>query len=802
MLTNYIKIALRMLLRNRSYAIINILGLSVGIASALMIFLVIRFEESFDTFHSKKDRIARIVTEFNRPEGVRYSAGVPFPTADGLRAELPQLERVASVFATTGQITVMDGGTIEKKFNEEHGLFFAEPDLFDILDFPSLAGDPADALRDPHGVCLTRETAERYFGDWKSALGKTLMYRNRDVYTVRGILENVPGNSDFPFRVVMSYASFRGRNPGNFSDWVTVFGSHECFALLPSGMAPAQLDGALAAFARRHKPVDYTRDGLIAQPLGDVHFDGRFDNFNERVSSRELLTALGLIGLFLLVIACANFINLATAQAANRAREVGVRKVLGGDRRKLALQFMIETALLTASSLAVALAITEVLLPPLNRFLRMTLTLDLRGGSGLALFLPALLAGVTLLSGFYPALVLSGYSPINALRRKAGGMAGGGISLRRGLVVFQFVITQVLLIGMLVVVRQIDYFRSAPLGYDREAVVVVPIPPDSASRVSAPLLKSRLLAESGIAGVSVSSFSPSDPSHWNSDFRFDGSPKNTEFEAELKWADADYIGLYGMQCIAGRPYVQSDSAREFVVNESLVRALGIRSPEEAIGRQIDFWNGQIVAPIVGVVRDFHTRSFRYALAPVVLGCWKNSYQTLNVKIRLSGRGETLKTLERLWSQTYPKYVYEFKFMDDVIDEQYRDEDRISDMYKVFASTAILISCLGLFGLVSFTSVQRTKEVGIRKVLGASVANIVILLSREFALLVGLSFVVAAPVAWILMDGWLRDYAYRITIGAGTLALAGGASLVVALLTVSYHAVRAALANPVDALHYE
>ncbi len=802
MFWNYVKIALRTLLRNKSYAFINILGLSIGLACALMIFLVVRFEESYDAFHVKKDRIARIVSVNRRPEGVHYSAGVPFPTADGLRAEFPQIERVASIFATAGQITLEDGPAGEKKFNEERGLFFAEPALFDILDFPFLAGDPAKALSDPHGVVLTRETAERYFGDWKSATGKTLTYRNRDLYTVTGILENVPPNSDFPLKAVMSYASFRARNPGQFADWVTVFGDHECFALLPAGMTPGLLQDGLAAFALRHKPKEYAGDGLMAQGLDDVHFDGRFTNFNERVSSRGILTALQLIGLFLMVIACANFINLATAQAATRAREVGVRKVLGGNRRQLAVQFMIETLLMASCALALALAVTETLLGPLNRFLGLSLTLTLTGAGGLAIFLPVLLAGVTLLSGFYPALVLSGFTPINALRRKSGGAARRGISLRRGLVVFQFVITQVLIIGMLVVVRQLDFSRNAPLGYDREAVVVVPVPPDSASRSLATVLKSRLLAESGIAAVSVSSYSPSDPSHWNSDFRFDGSPENTEFQAELKWADADYLRLYNMQFLAGRPYIQSDSAREFVVNESLVRALGIRNPEEAIGKQIDFWNGAIVAHIVGVVRDFHTKSFRYALAPVVLGCWKNAYQTFNVKIRPAAREETLRTLERLWSETYPRYVYEHKFLDDLVEEQYRDESRISDLYKVFAATAILISCLGLFGLVSFTAVQRTKEVGIRKVLGASAGSIMLLLSREFAILVGVAFLVAAPAGIVLMNGWLQEFAYRISIGPGTLLIAGSTALALALLTVVYHAAKTAFANPIEALRYE
>ena len=553
MLKNYIKIAFRTLLRNRSFALINIAGLSVGISCALLLFLVIRFEESFDGFHTKKSRIVRLVTIYDKPDGVHYSAGVPFPTSDALRAEIPQIKQVGQIFTTSGQITVLDPGGegSDRKFNEGSGLYYAENEFFRIFDFPLIAGDPESALKDPNTVILTRETARRYFGDWESAMGRTIKYRNSTILRVTGILEDMPANTDFPMNVVMSYGTYRLRNPGGLKDWVSVYGDNECFALLPQGTGIDELNAQLTPFARRHKPAEYARDGLRAQPLGEIHFDSRFENFSGGTFSRELLAALALIGTFLLLIACVNFINLATARAANRSREVGVRKVLGGDRRQIALQFMTETAILSLAALLLAVAIAEIALPPLNSLLQLRLTPGGQGWGELGLFLAATFAAVTIFSGVYPALVLSGFSPIAALKRKATAHTPGGIPLRRGLVVFQFIIAQVLIIGMIVAGDQMAFFRHAPLGFDKESVLIVPIPHDSTARARIGPLRNLLLQEPGITAVSFSAFSPSDASNWNSDFKFDGAAKTTDFNAELKWADPEYFSVYGMHFSPG-----------------------------------------------------------------------------------------------------------------------------------------------------------------------------------------------------------------------------------------------------------
>ena len=805
MFSNFFKIAVRNLLRNRSYAIINVLGLSVGIASCLVIFLVIRFELSFDKFQSKRDRICRVVSVFDKPDGTRYSAGVPFPIADGLRLDFPQLEKVADIDAEDDvQITAREGGSIqsEKKFKEVRGVYFAEPQIFGILDLKTLAGNPEAALADPTNAVLSRETAGRYFGDWKTAVGKTIVYRNRDVFTVAAIIDDTPVNSDFPFKVLISFANLKSRRAKMWQDWVSTDASNHCYVLLPPAFTAEQLNASMGDFVRRHKPAEYVKDRLQVQRLSDMHFDSRFGTFSGKTFSKELITALSLVAIFLLITACVNFINLATAQAANRSREVGVRKVLGSDRWQLMMQFLAETAVIAGLAVFVALAVVEVIIPYVNELLEISLSPNLFSDFGVIAFLAALYAAVTLLSGSYPALILSGYSPIAALRSKPSTRVVGRISLRRALVVLQFVISQVLIISMLIVVRQMDFFRSTSLGFDKDQIVLVPVPNDSLSLTKIDLLRARLLGQSGISGVSFSEYSPSDDSHWTSDFMFDRSTVNTEFNADLKWADVDYFKTYNLQFVAGRPYVQSDSVREFVVNETLLQKLGIRNPQDILGKRIRFWKGELSAPIVGVVKDFHSRPLQEPIWPEVLGSWKDTYQLINIKIRPGQPARTLAAIEKIWNEAYPAYVYEYQFLDDKINRFYKDENQLSQLYQVFAGIAILISCLGLYGLVSFMAVQRAKEVGIRKVLGASVGNIIFLLSREFTLLIGLAFAIAAPVAYYVMTMWLQDFANRIQLGVGLFLMTIVGTMLIAWMTVGYRAVRAAIANPVEALRYE
>jgi putative ABC transport system permease protein len=802
MIKNYFKTAYRNLLRNKSYALINTLGLAVGIAACLLIFLVVQFESSFDNFHAKKNSIHRVGTEFHNQDGVDYSDGVSFPVAKGLRLEFPQIKQVASIYRNGGQITIQSGTTQIKKLNEDH-FFYAEPELFNILDFPFLVGNAKTALKDPNNAVLTQATAEKFFGNWKNALGKSIKFENRDLYTVTGILKNIPANSDFPLDVVVPYSALQHTwIKSNLDDWVSTMGGAYTFVVLPPELSVNSFNTQLKSFAKKHKPAEYAHDVYVAQPLTEIHFDDRFGNYNEHTFSHSLINALSLIGLFLIIIACVNFINLATAQAVNRSREVGVRKVLGSRRNQLAAQFLAETALIVIVAIFIAVAIAALTLPYLNKLLEVQMTMSLFSNPSILLFLLFVTITVTFLSGIYPAIVLSGFNPITALKSRITSKMVGGISLRRALVILQFSIAHVLIIGMLIVVSQMNYFRNASLGFSKAAIINVPVPGDSINHTKIEYLRNQLLSNPGIKSVSFSFGSPSADNNWNSDFKFNHAVKTTDFSANLKWADPDYFKTYNLQFVAGHPYSISDTVREFVVNETLLKKLGVRNPIEAIGKEINFWNGGKVGPIVGVIRDFNSYSLREPMAPVVLSTWKDVYQTINIKIKPGAEKTVLPLIENLWNSTYPDYVYEYHFLDDTIASFYKQEDQLSQLYKIFAGIAIFISCLGLYGLVSFMAVQRTKEVGIRKVLGATARSIIYLLSKEFTVLIIVAFVISAPIAYYIMHQWLQNYTYRIPLSPAIFLLAIISSIVIAWIIVSYRAIKSATANPVKSLRTE
>jgi putative ABC transport system permease protein len=417
-------------------------------------------------------------------------------------------------------------------------------------------------------------------------------------------------------------------------------------------------------------------------------------------------------------------------------------------------------------------------------------------------FLFSIIIIVTFLSGFYPAIVLSGFNPITALKSKFTSKTAGGLSMRRVLVVFQFTIAQTLIIATLIVVSQMNFFQNASMGFDKEAIVMVPTANDSARLFKADALKTQLLQLAGIKNVSLSAFSPMDKAGWDGDFKFDNAVKKADFNTEFKWADLDYFKTYNIQFIAGRPYYPADTVSGFVVNELMVKKLGFKNPEDIIGKKINIFDGNIVAPVVGVVRNFNGSSLKEEMKPIALGSWKMVYRLFNIKIQAQHAKQTLAAIEKLWNYTYPDYVYEYQFLDDKIASFYKQENQLSQLYKIFAGIAIFISCLGLYGFVSFMAVQRTKEVGIRKVLGASVVNIIYLFSKEFTVLIGVAFLIAAPLAYYFMHQWLQNYAYRIDIGVGIFLLTILISEIFAWLTVGYQAIKAAVANPVKSLRTE
>jgi putative ABC transport system permease protein len=798
---NFLTIAFRQANRNKEQAIIKILGLSVGIAVCITIFLVIRYETSFDDFHPMRDRIYRVVSVSKNPDGISYDNGVPFPTAPTLRRDYPQLKNVACILSLGGnrQIGVMDAATgnhTDQKYREESGILYAEPQFFDMFAFKWLAGDKPTALKDPNSVLLTRSMAEKYFGSWQSAIGRSLKLDNYWVLKVTGVLADAPPNTDFPLKVVISYATLRNTGVnGHLNDWTGIFAQHYCFVTLPGNLSEAAFDRDLTAMVNKYKPAEYRNEGMMLLPLTDMHFDTRFNTFNNHPFSRELIRALGLIGLFVLVIACVNFINLSTAQAINRSREVGMRKVLGGTRRQLLGQFMTETALLIVVSTIAAVLLCELTLPFFNHLLGIKLDPRFPYDPVVAVMLLAVVVGTTFLAGFYPAVVMSGFDPATAFRNKGGVKGSSAHLLRRILVVLQFTISQALIICVLVVIGQTSYFRSAPMGFDKEAIVITHMPDNSKQD----LLRQQLMQLAGVEKVSLSSASPVDPENdsW-SEVEYN-HVKEHDWGTNLKWADSLYPELYHMQLVAGRFYT---GPNDIVVNEAFLRKLGVHEPKSAIGAFVKLPGSGADGTIVGVVHDFNVASLRDSVTPVILEPWKQTYGTVNIKIAASRIAQVLPGIEKLWKAIYPDDVYEYRFLDESIASSYLQEQQLSVLYQVFAALAVFISCLGLYSLVSFMAATRAKEVGIRKTLGASASSIVYLFSREFTFLVLIAFFIAAPMAGYIMHQWLQNYAFHFRPGPLLFVESIVLSIVIAWLSVGYRALRAALANPIKSLRTE
>lgn len=801
MIRNYIKTAWRNLLRYQTYTVINIIGLAVGIAACLLIFLVVQYETSFDTFHTKKDHIYRITGVVTKPS-VSFRTGVAFPLPEALRLDFPQLPGVATILRNEGSFFSVSN----QKFKEDE-TYYAEPQFFEAFDFGWLAGDKKTALNEPNTMVLTRSEADKFFGDWHRAIGKTITYKNNTNLKVTGILSDAPPNTDFPLKIVISYASMRFKGGENFEDmqnWGVTFSENNCFLVLPAGANVRSYERQLDEFVHRHNPGDYKKGlRMQLQPLTEMHYDSHLGIFTGHPFNKELISAISLIGLFLLVIACINFINLATAQAVNRSKEVGIRKVLGGNRWQLVLQFIGETGIITFGAIILAWLASWLALPFVDRLLELELpTLFIRDPVVLS-FLGLLWLAVTFLAGFYPAMVLSGFNPISALKNKITSDWGRGLSLRRALVVLQFSIAQLLVIGTLVIISQLNYFKNRSLGFNKTAVIAVPIPDDSLSKSKMFFLRTELERQPGIKGLSYSGYSPADENAWFSAIHFDHASKETDFGVCLKWADADFFKLYQLQFLAGNSYAPSDTVQGYVINETLVKRLGLASPQQAIGKFIGIWNNRhFDAPIRGVVRDYNVSSLKNAVPPVLMAAKKTFYGILNIKISQTDMKRTLAGIENKWNDAFPQSLYEYHFIDDQIARFYKTDNQLSLLYQIFAGIAILISCMGLFGLVSFMAVQRTKEVGIRKVLGASVGHIVYLFSKEFTLLVLVAFAISAPAGWYLMTKWLDAYAFRIKLGPEIFLLSIVISVAIAWLTVGYKAIKAALANPVKSLKSE
>jgi len=802
MIKNYFKIAWRNIVRHKGYSAINIAGLSIGIAACLLIFVVIQYELSFDTFQPNFNNIYRVVTQTKHQDGVSYNPGVAVPATDALRLDFPQA-KVAAISSSYGsQVTVPGDAGNDKKFIESMGVFFIEPQYFDIFKSSWLAGNPS-ALKDPDMVVIDRSTAIKYFGNWKNAIGKTLKLDNVLNLKVAGIIEDAPSNSDFPLKVLVSYITWKQhKNLGYNTDWGSVGSDYQVYMLFPPGTSINTINRQLKDFSAKHLSHNDAINTLhIAQPISTIHFDKRFNSsFGDHITDKSTLRILSFIAILIIIMASINFINLSTAQSVGRSKEVGIRKVLGSSQRQLIIQVIGETTIVVFISLILAIMVAELALPYLQNIANVPEGIGLFN-TGSVIFLGCTTLIVILLSGLYPAFIVSGFKPVLALKNKITAASVGGIPLRRSLVVAQFAISQLLIIGTVVAVSQMDFVNKADLGFNKNALLIIPGSNDSISLHKMQAFKQQLLQNPDVQSASFITDPPSSDNNRGTNFYFNNSKKDPGFHLYMKIGDADYFKTFGLRFAAGKAYDVSDTMRQAVVNQTLVRKLGMQHDEEAIGKTIRLGGSRWVA-IVGVVKDFKTNSLRENVRPTIIFPDKSQESETAVKIRTADLAKTSAAVQKLWESTYPEFAYTGFFLDDNIAKFYGQENQLALVYKIFAVIAIFISCLGLYGLVSFMAVQRTKEVGIRKVLGASVSSIVYLFSKEFMILIAISFLIAVPASSYLMTGWLQNFAYRIHLSAWIFISAIIISIVIAWITVGYKAIRAALENPVKSLRSE
>lgn len=800
MLKNYFITALRNMMREKGVAMINIAGLTLGITCSLILFLMVKHILSFDTFHSKKDRIYRVVSESEGNRGKRQSAGVPTVLPDAFRAEFPEAEEVVfTTYRSETMVTIPQPSPLEpKKYLEESGIVFTEPSFFKIFDRPMLLGKSEEGLDEPNEAIISKRWAQKYFG--KIDARNEIIKFDTIEYKVAAVMDDFPSNTDFPFDLMLSYITIKAENEK--SGWNSVWSDEQCYFLLREGNDISSISTRLPAFGKKFLSDNVNKTEYLLQSLSELHFDDRFGTYSYDTVSKGLLISLQAIALILIFTACINFINLSTAEAIKRSKEVGIRKALGSSRSQLIRQFLGETTLITIIAILLSLAVTQSALTFLNPFLELKLKLDFTGDTSLWIYLLSMAILVSLLAGLYPALVVSGFNPVAALKNLISNKNSSGYNLRRALVVTQFVISQFFIIGTIVVINQMNYSKNKDLGFKKDAILILPIPvpesPGARNYVSKmKTLRDELRNVPGVQSASLSSAPPSSGNVSNTIFSIDGIDET--FVTQIKQVDGNYIDLYGLQVVAGKGVEDFDTARGFVVNEKFVRTIG-STEDKLLGKVIDIWGKKL--PIVGVVKDFHTVSLRAPIEATVLMNQLRGYETLSVNVDVNRIQGVINTIKPRWEATYPEHIFDYRFLDQQIEEFYEGEKRMSVMLSAFSSIAIFIGCLGLYGLATFMANQKTKEVGVRKVLGASVESIIFLFSREYVKLILLGFLFSAPIAWFMMNKFLEEFSYKEEIGPSVFLTGLGITVFIALITVGYKSIQAAMANPAQSLKSE
>ncbi|MFD1145227.1 ABC transporter permease [Larkinella insperata] len=799
MLTNYFKISLRTLWRNRLSSALSTVGLAVGLASGLLIFLLVSWLFSFDRYHAKADRIYWIVTDVKH-DNVVPSDATPRPLGDVLRRDYPFVESAVRMELASGKIIgVPDGkGGLAKKFEESRNVGFVEPQFFDVFDVEWAKGNRKAALRAPNTVVLSERYAQKYF-DGAEPIGRTLRLDNQASLTVTGVIKNPPSNTKLGLEMLISYSTLPTLtgNPELMQQWSGP--STLCFVALREGTPVERLVQTFPTVRRKYMAAQEAKLlNFHALPLSDLNHNPQYGGR----APRPILYALIMVGVFLVVAACINFINVATARAIRRSKEVGVRKAVGSTRRQLIGQFLTEATLVTLVAVVVALVLTQLNLPLLNSALAV-LHADL---SILDIFRPdsllwfgGLILGVILMAGFYPSVVLSRFNPVAALRGRLTTQQVGGLSVRRGLVIVQFFITQLFVIGAIVMTRQVRHLQQADLGFNKESVLTVPVP--TKNPLKQQTLREQLAQIPGVEQVALGGDPPASHRRPPVPFTYDRHAEPEKFPVSVKVGDKAYGPLFRLKLVAGRNFSTNDSTNaEALVNQAMIRQLGLRTPAEILGKRLTVFG--LEKTIVGVINDFSLGEMHGSIPPTALLNLHTENTMAALKVAPANLPATVAAVEKTWNELFPENVYRASFVDELVNQFYLTERILLVLIQVFSLVAILIGCLGIYGLVVFIAESKTKEIGVRKVLGATRSQLLWLFGREFGRLVLFGFLVAAPLGRWLMGNWLRSYEYRIELDWWIFALAMLLTSLITLVTVSYESIKASLVNPVKSLRSE
>ena len=827
MFRNYLSVAFRNLRRNKVFSVINILGLSIGISSALIIFLIAYYDFSFDRFEPGGDRIYRVVARSTSNGDINYNRGVAAPLGEAIRTGLSGVEEITTFrYFGVEKTTVPAGPRVQPaSFKDQANVVFADEHYFNLIPYEWLAGSARAALAEPRRVVLDETRAKLYFPrlEYKDMIGQTLVYDDSVVTTVAGIVADLKtrGNTDFSSEEFVSLPTLLDnkylRDKYNWDSWGSSTSDHQVFVRLGKGIRPAAVEAGLGSLRTKYRGEDDKKSGSttswLLQPLADIHFNADYgtlnaDYGNTPTASKPILYSLMLIAAFLLLLGCINFINLTTANAVQRAKEIGIRKTMGSSKGQLISQFLCETFVITLAATILSLAITPLLLKEFAGYIPQGLHFS--PGQPYVLAFGAFLVGaVSLLAGFYPAFVLSSWRPVQVLKNQAwrGEGGSGKVRVRQTLTVFQFVIAQAFVMATLLVGKQISYLLTKDLGFRKEAILSFRTPRASDTSYKGRLFFIRQLQHiPDVVTVSLGDHLPSAGYSWGTPVDYTAGANSLQANVEVKQGDTNYLSIFHIPLLAGRTAAPSDTMREIVISESAVYALGFQRPQDALGKMLGF-NGKHV-PVVGVMKDFYAHPLDDANAKMPMVFTEADNDCRQIIVALPGTvgaadwQPTIAQIGAQYKKAFPKEDFNFHFFDESLNAYYSSEQKTATLLQWAMGITVFISCMGLLGLVIYTTRQRLKEIGVRKVLGASVGNIVVTLSGEFVKLVAIAFVLATPLVWWAVHRWLDNFAFRTAMSWWVFAVAGLGMVLVAVLTLGVQTVRAATANPVDSLRTE